>query len=76
MSARVDARGSAWSAGTPVKVLEGPYETESAFTSRTYDVSRDRQRFLVVKRSPEQVDPQIVVVQNWFDELTRLSPVQ
>jgi hypothetical protein len=76
MSARVGTGGSSWSASPPVKVLEGPYETESAITSRTYDVSRDGQRFLVVKRSPEQVDPQIVVVQNWFDELTRLSPVQ
>ena len=76
MSARVEARASAWSAGTPVKVLEGPYQTESAITARTYDVSGDGQRFLVVKRSPEQVDPQIVVVQNWFDELRRLSPVQ
>ena len=47
---------------------------ELALTSRTYDVSTDGQRLLVVKRSANQVTPQIVVVQNWFAELNRLVP--
>jgi hypothetical protein len=58
--------------GPPAKVLEGPYEMELALASRTYDISSDGQRFLFVKRSTNQVTPQIVVVQNWLEELRRL----
>ena len=74
MAVRVNGRGSTWNAGPPAKVLEGPYEMELALTSRTYDVSTDGQRLLVVKRSANQVTPQIVVVQNWSEELNRLVP--
>ena len=74
MAGRGNGRGSTWNAGPPAKVLEGPYEMELALASRTYDVSTDGQRFLVVKRSANQVTPQIVVVQNRFAELNRLVP--
>jgi serine/threonine protein kinase len=74
MAVRVNGLGSTWNAGPPAKVLEGPYEMESVITSRTYDVSPDGQRFLVVKRPANQVTPQIVVVQNWLEELNRLVP--
>jgi hypothetical protein len=44
-----------------------------------YDVSRDGRRFLMVKpvASAEQSapPPQIIVVQNWHEELKRLAPV-
>jgi len=73
MAVRVNGRGT-WNAGPPAKVVEGPYETELRQTSRTYDVSTDGQRFLVVKRAANQVTPQIVVVQNWLEELKRLAP--
>jgi hypothetical protein len=43
-----------------------------------YDVSSDGQRFLVVKRDPsdKQVgdNPQVILVQNWLEELKRLVP--
>jgi hypothetical protein len=43
-----------------------------------YDVSRDGQRFLLLKavEGDEQKTPppQIVVVTNWFEELRRLVP--
>ena len=39
MAVRVDARGASWSAGSPAKVLEGPYATGGPLSSRNYDVS-------------------------------------
>jgi serine/threonine-protein kinase len=42
---------------------------------RNYDVSRDGQRFLMVKESEDQpAATQLIVVLNWFDELKRLVP--
>jgi len=59
-----------FSIGKPRMVFQGTY------TSSSYDVSPDGQRFLMVK--PEQAAStsltQIVVVQNWFEELKRLVP--
>jgi serine/threonine-protein kinase len=50
--------------------LEGAFET--------YDISPDGQRFLMIKAgggSGQAAAPQIVVVQNWTEELKRLVPV-
>jgi hypothetical protein len=75
MSVRVDPRGETWSAESPVRVLGGPYSTLSSQSGRSYDVSTDGKRFLVVKqRASATVAPQIIVVQNWFEELKRLVP--
>ena len=77
MAVRVDARGSAWSAGSPAKVFEGPYATGAPSNGRNYDVSPDGKRFLMVKEPATQATaPQIVVVQNWFEELKRLAPAK
>ena len=38
-----------FSAGTPTKLFDGPYFT--AFANRTYDVSPDGQRFLMIKNN-------------------------
>jgi serine/threonine-protein kinase len=45
-------------------------------TMRTYDVSRDGQRFLMMKDAPTDgpAPPAIVVVQNWFEELRSRLP--
>jgi serine/threonine-protein kinase len=72
-------RGVAWSAGTPTKLFDGQYFNGFGISgTRTYDVSPDGKRFLMIKpdgaASKESV-PSIVVVQNWFDELQRLVPV-
>jgi serine/threonine-protein kinase len=42
---------------------------------RTYDVSADASRFLMLKGSMKQRPPELVVVINWFDELRRLAPL-
>ncbi|HUE87110.1 MAG TPA: hypothetical protein VMO26_13625 [Vicinamibacterales bacterium] len=46
-------------------------------TGRTYDVSRDGQRFLMLKDTAagETQRPGIIVVQNWTEELRTLVPV-
>ncbi len=75
MAVRVDSRGDTWAAGSPAKVVEGPYVTAGG-TARTYDVSPDGQRFLMVKQAPsaQAAAPQIVVVQNWLEEVRRVAP--
>jgi len=45
----------------------------------TYDISPDGQRFLMVKDARDEIEPefrstQLVVVDNWFEELNRLAP--
>jgi hypothetical protein len=42
---------------------------------RTYDVSADGKRFLMLKGAGPYRAPELVVVLNWFDELRRLSPI-
>ena len=41
---------------------------------RTYDVHPDGERFLVVKLGATDSANQIILIQNWFDELQRLVP--
>ncbi len=72
----------AFSAGTPQLLIQGAYYgTVGGFTGRTYDISPDGQRFLMLKEgaSLNADDPfagltQIHVVQNWFEELRARVP--
>ena len=65
-------------AGNP----EGQFEGQHYFnlSIRTYDLAPDGQRFLMVKDAAPTDDsgtsasPQIVLVENWFEELKRLVP--
>ena len=74
--------GPGFIAGNPQVIVDGPFATLSntGTTGRMYDVSRDGQRFLMVKavEGAEQAAPpsQIIVVQGWFEELTRLAPAR
>jgi eukaryotic-like serine/threonine-protein kinase len=64
----------AFSAGKPKMLFEGPYVQDST-TASYYDVSADGQRFLMIKPVEQaQAATQIVVVQNWFEELKRRVP--
>ena len=77
MAVRAEPRGPKWSSGSPAKVVEGPYMTRSLRDKPTYDVSTDGKRFLMVKQPANQAAPQIVVVQNWQEELKqRLAPTK
>ena len=69
-----------FSASTPTKLfdahsilLDGRFTTNGG-TIRTYDVSRDGQRFLMIKENAGSSDGNaplagMIVVQNWFEEL-------
>ena len=77
MAVGVDHRGATWSTGRPVKVVQGPYATGGPRSTRTYDVSPDGQRFLMVKQLASHAPaPQIIIVQNWFEELKRHVPAK
>lgn len=77
----MEARNTAWSAGAPKKILDAQYFTGgfgAVTVGRTYDVSPDGRRFLMIKQGggdQTSTPPQIVVVQNWFEELRRLVPL-
>jgi serine/threonine-protein kinase len=65
-----------FSAATPTRIFKGQYLRGYG---RAYDVSPDGNRFLMIKEGENQSDESshlgIVVVQNWFEELRRLVPV-
>jgi serine/threonine-protein kinase len=75
-------RASSWAATTPtLLVKEGYYTTPGApFLGRTYDISLDGQRFLMIKEGggtdQTAAPPQIIVVQHWQEELKRLVPIK
>ena len=60
--------------GMPVKLLDGRYYVGgSIYVGRTYDVSPDGRRFLMMKLD-SMTPTSIVVVLNWTEELKRLLP--
>jgi eukaryotic-like serine/threonine-protein kinase len=69
--------GDVWTAGAQKQLIEAKYFSNSPL--RTYDVSADGQRFLMIKPSQESraSDPAtMIVVQNWDQELKRLVPIR
>ncbi len=64
--------------GAPDVLFDQQYY--SVLSRRTYDLAPDGQRFLMVKNTPEDGAeapvPQVILVQNWFEELTRLVPTE
>jgi serine/threonine-protein kinase len=72
----VEPRGTSWSSGTPQPLLKRRYYS-SGGVPRQYDASPDGQRFLMLKQgatNPSAALPQIVLVQNWLDELRKIVP--
>ena len=72
----VETTGSTFRAGTPATLSTTAYATPVAW--RSYDVSPDGQRFLMIKEGAGGIEtpapPSMVVVQNWLEELKRLVP--
>jgi Tol biopolymer transport system component len=63
-----------FSADTPRVLFEGPFRADGPF--RGFDVTPDGARFLMVRevpRAPARIS-QMVLVQNWTEELKRLVP--
>jgi eukaryotic-like serine/threonine-protein kinase len=66
-----------FAAGKPRMLFEGQYQ-QTPVTFPNYDVSRDGQRFLMLKPSEQAASAptQINVVLNWFEELKRRVPAK
>ena len=61
-----------------MELFDGPYIAQNFL--RTYDVAPDGQRFVMIKNAApasgeEAPRPRVLVVENWFEELKRLVPV-
>ena len=75
MGVPVEATATMWDAGTPIKLLESHYYTGGGNPNRSYDVSPDGQRFLMIKAAsadPTTVPPNIIVVLHFDEELKRV----
>jgi serine/threonine-protein kinase len=76
--------GSTWKASTPMQLFPATSYTLASPTAggavRTYDVSPDGRRFLMMKNSDARPQtstaPRIIVVQNWFTELQQRVPTR
>jgi Tol biopolymer transport system component/tRNA A-37 threonylcarbamoyl transferase component Bud32 len=68
MAVTIDPASGA--SGPPRMLFSGPYPSNQGWTRpRSYDVTPDGQRFLMMKLPGEQARPRIMVVLNWFEEL-------
>jgi Tol biopolymer transport system component len=62
---------SGFLAGKPANLFQGPW-LQSSSSVPEYDVSRDGQRFLMLRAADDDLGArQIVVVQNWLEELKK-----
>jgi Tol biopolymer transport system component len=71
--------GATFTHDSPRMLFDGPYAAPQV--ARTYDVSPDGQRFLMIKRAPQKGGerdsaPKLVLVQNWLEELKRRVPAR
>ena len=62
------------SVGTPTTLFDTRYFTGGS--GRSYDVSPDGQRFLMIKASGTEQAPTMVVVLNWLEELKAKLPAK
>ena len=63
--------------GNAELLLPGNYYVSPTTPNRTYDISPDGERFLMVKEAPGQTSTaEVILVQNWFQELERLVPTE
>jgi serine/threonine-protein kinase len=70
------AQGPAWAATAPTQLFEGRYGAAAGQSGRTYDIAPDGKRFLMIKAGAAgqtTVPASLVVVQNWTEELKRLT---
>jgi Tol biopolymer transport system component len=70
-------RGQSWQAGTPTKLFDNNYAWAlPGFLARSYEISADGKRFLAIKLGSQQTGgpTNLIVVQNWFEELKRKAP--
>ena len=73
----VEAKGATWNTRAPIKLFERRYYV-GANSGRSYDVSLDGQRFLMIKGpgTDASAPPALILVQHWDAELKRLAPTK
>jgi serine/threonine-protein kinase len=79
MAVPVTTNGVTFAFGNPSVAVKANVlaELNAGFDIRTYDVSADGKRFLVIKNAEgPTISPQLFVVQNWDQELKRLVPTK
>ena len=55
------------------ELFSGPYQRSSGRRNYTYDIDPDGERFLMIRESENDAgESEIIVVQNWVDELRRM----
>ncbi len=79
MSATVDVTGDSARVGRPTEILNGDYLTGTLSDHRQIDIASDG-RFLMMRpdraaSESEPTSPQVVLVQNWFEELKARVPI-
>jgi eukaryotic-like serine/threonine-protein kinase len=79
MSVAVAPEAARFSFSTRTRLMDWPYLF--AAEGRTYEVAPDGQRFLAIKpfvdtAAVESAAPQVIIIQNWTEELKRLVPVE
>ena len=80
MAVKIAVEEGKLGAGIPEPLFEGKFL--STRYTRSYDVTRDGQRFLMIEFYPEEsrvrrekyLGKKVSIVQNWFEELRRLAP--
>ena len=66
---------SAFRSGDPRVLFSGPYRRWSTQSGHTYDVTLDGERFVMIRESETDLaGSEIIVIQNWLEELERLVP--
>jgi Tol biopolymer transport system component len=69
--------GVTWAAGVPTRLFAGPYldADANALVGRTYDISLDDRRFLMIKDQDARAatGPSLIVVEHWTEELKKLA---
>ncbi len=70
------ATGTPFTPGPPKRLFEGAEYSGSGASGggKTYDISHDGSRFLMIRYENQPETPLVVVV-NWFEELKRLAPI-
>jgi Tol biopolymer transport system component len=74
MRVAVQATAVTWAASTPIRLFAGPYLVAVGYPQPTYDVAPDGERFLMVKTPT--ATPNLVIVQNWSEELKQRVPTR
>jgi serine/threonine-protein kinase len=71
--------GASWTPSTPEVLVKPGYVTQIGNPGRSYDISPDAQRLLLIKEPTGASGPagsSIIVVLNWVEELKRLAPAK